>query len=35
MITAIRNNTDYTIHNGMTITREQKWEEKQLCGRFK
>ena len=32
LITAIRNNTDNTIDNRMTITRKQKWEEKQ---RFK
>ena len=32
LITAIRNNT---IDNWMTITRKQKWEEKQLNGRFK
>ena len=35
LITAIRNNTDNTIYNRMTITRKQKWEEKQLHGRFK
>ena len=35
LITAIRNNTDNTIDNRMTITRKQKWEEKQLHGRFK
>ena len=35
LITAIRNNTDNTIDNRMTITRKQKWEEKQLYGRFK
>ena len=35
LITAIRNNTDNTIDNRMTITRKQKWEGKQLCGRFK
>ena len=34
-ITAIRNNTDNTIDNRMTRTRKQKWEEKQLYGRFK
>ena len=28
LITAIRNNTDNTIDNRMTITRKQKWEEK-------
>ena len=35
MITAIRNDADNTIDNTMTITRKQKWEEKQLYGRFK
>ena len=35
LITAIRNNTDNTIDNRQTITRKQKWEEKQLYGRFK
>ena len=35
LITAIRNNTDNTIDNRKTITRKQKWEEKQLYGRFK
>ena len=35
LITAIRNNTDITIDNRMTKTRKQKWEEKQLRGRFK
>ena len=34
-ITAIRNDTDNTIDNRMTITRKQKWEGKQLYGRFK
>ena len=34
-ITVIRNNSDDTIDNRMTITRKQKWEEKQLYGRFK
>ena len=34
LITAIRNNTDNTMDNRMTITRKQKWEEKQLNGRF-
>ena len=33
--TAIRNKTDDTRINRTTITRKQKWEEKQLCGRFK
>ena len=35
LITAIRNNTDNTIDNRMTTTRKQKWEGKQLHGRFK
>ena len=35
VITAIKNNTDNTMANRMTITRKQKWEEKQLYGRFK
>ena len=35
LIAAIRNNTDNTIEDRMTTTREQKWEEKQLYGRFK
>ena len=35
MITAIRNETDNTMNNRMTITRKQKWEEKQLYKRFK
>ena len=35
LITVIRNNTDNTIDNIMTITRKQKWEGKQLYGRFK
>ena len=35
LITAIWNNTDSTIDNRMTKTRKQKWEEKQLHGRFK
>ena len=35
LVTAIRNNTDNTINNKMTITRKQKWEEKQLYWRFK
>ena len=34
-ITAIRNDTDNTMDNRMTITRKQKWEGKQLYGRFK
>ena len=35
LITAIRNNTDNTLDKRMTITRKQKWEEKQLYRRFK
>ena len=34
LITAIRNNTDNTMTNRMTITRKQKWEEKQFYGCF-
>ena len=35
LITAIRNNPDNTIDKRMTKTRKQKWEGKQLYGRFK
>ena len=35
LIAAIRNDTDYTMDNRMTITRKQKWEEKQLFVRLK
>ena len=35
LITANRNDTDNTMDNRMTITRKQKWEGKQLYGRFK
>ena len=35
LITDIRNDTDNTMDNTMTITRKQKWEGKQLYGRFK
>ena len=35
LITAIRNDTDNTVDNRMTITRKQKWEGKQLYKRFK
>ena len=35
LLTATRNNTDNTGTNRTTITRKQKWEEKQLYGRFK
>ena len=32
LITATRNNTDYTKTSRTTITRKQKWKEKQLYG---
>ena len=35
LIAAIRNDTDNTIDDRMATTRNQKWEEKQLYGRFK
>ena len=35
LMTATRINTDFMRANEMTITRKQKWEEKQLYGRFK
>ena len=35
LITAIRNDTDNTMDNRMTITWKQKWEGKQLYRRFK
>ena len=35
LIPAIRNDNDNTVDNRMTITRQQKWEEKQQYGRFK
>ena len=35
LITTIRNDTDNTIDERVTITRKQKWEGKQLYGRFK
>ena len=35
LITTIRNDTDDTIDERVTTTRKQKWEGKQLCGRFK
>ena len=35
LFTAIRNDTDNTFNNRKTIARKQKWEEKQLYGRFK
>ena len=34
-ITAIRNDTNNTMNNRIIITRKQKWEEKQIYGRFK
>ena len=35
LIAATRNQTENTMNNRMTITRKQKWEGKQLYGRFK
>ena len=35
LITTIRKDTDNTIDERMTTTRKQKWERKQLYGRFK
>ena len=35
VITAINSDTDNTMANRMTITKKQKWEEKQLYGCFK
>ena len=35
LLTATRNETENTMSNRMTITRKQKWEGKQLYGRFK
>ena len=35
LITATRNNTDKTWINRIEITRKQKWEEKEIYGRFK
>ena len=35
LITAIRNDTNNTMDNRITITRKQKWEGKQLIGPFK
>ena len=35
LITTIRVDTDNTINERMTTTRKQKWERKQLYGRFK
>ena len=35
LITATRHETENTMNNRMTVTRKQKWEGKQLHGRFK
>ena len=35
LITTIRNDTDNTKDSRISITRKQKWERKQLYGRFK
>ena len=35
LFTAVRSNTDNTMNNRKKITWKQKWEEKQLYGRFK
>ena len=35
LITATKNDTDNTMDNRMTITKKQKWEEKQHYGLFK
>ena len=35
LITTTRHETENTMNNRMTITRKQKWEGKQLYGRFK
>ena len=35
LITPVGNDTDNTMDNRMTINRKQKWEEKQVYGRFK
>ncbi len=35
LVTATKNDSDNTMNNRMTITRKQKWEEKQFYGRFK
>ena len=35
LITSIRNDTDNTMDNRMTITRKQKWKGKQIYGLFK
>ena len=35
LIRAIRNDTENAMAKRMTITRKQKWKEKQIYGRFK
>ena len=35
MIITLRNDTDNTIDDRMTTTSKQKWEKKQIYGRFK
>ena len=35
LITVLRNDNNNTMDKRMTITRKQKWEGKQLYGRFK
>ena len=35
LIAATRRETENTMNNTMTVTRKQKWEGKQLYGRFK
>ena len=35
LFTAIRNDPDNTMNNRNTTIRKQKWEKKQLFGRFK
>ena len=35
LITAVKNDTDNTVTNKMTISRKQQWKEKQLYRRFK
>ena len=35
LIAAIRNDANNTMYNRMTITKKQKWKEKQLYGSFR
>ena len=35
LVTAIRNDTDNTMNNTITITRKQKWDENNSMGVFK